>query len=86
MMAEINLSKALAAWADDTEGLGDGHRTVSIEPSGDPDQSWILRMSELTEGGDDHADWTTREWMVYGPSISDVVNSAFVGGWIKVAE
>jgi hypothetical protein len=66
----------LIEWSENTEGLGDGHRSVKIEPTGDSDHPWRLWLSETAEGGEDHCDWTTREWLVYGTSLEDVAVAA----------
>lgn len=68
----------LADWADSTEGLGDGHRSVKIEPSGSG--GWALWLTETRENARGSADWITRDWVVYGDSIADVVAAATEGG------
>ena len=76
--ATPNPERELIEWADDTEGLGDGQRSVKIEPTGHLAKPWALWLSETTEGGEGHADWTTRDWCFFGATIADAVDLAAV--------
>lgn len=69
--------RVLIDWADETpDHLGNGHRTVRIEPTGEREHPWVLTFEEMTERGLDSADWTTYAWQVFGETIAEVVEVA----------